>query len=67
MEIGVPVLSQKAQRVSGMEEIMERINNVWAEFKFDGTRVQLHFAKKGNYDEKRNSDNKNRKETCLAV
>jgi DNA ligase-1 len=58
MEIGVPVLSQKAQRVSGMEEIMERINNVWAEFKFDGTRVQLHFAKKGNYDEKRNSDNK---------
>jgi len=58
MEIGVPVLSQKAQRVSGMEEIMERIDNVWAEFKFDGTRVQLHFAKKGNYDEKRNSDNK---------
>ncbi len=58
MEIGVPVLSQKAQRVSGMKEIMERINNVWAEFKFDGTRVQLHFAKKGNYDEKCNSDNK---------
>jgi DNA ligase-1 len=42
MATGVPVLSQKAQRVSGMEEAMERITNVWAEFKFDGTRVQLH-------------------------
>lgn len=42
METGVPILSQKAQRVSGMEEAMERIKNVWAEFKFDGTRVQLH-------------------------
>jgi len=52
MEPGVPVLSQKAQRVSGMEEIMERINNVWAEFKFDGTRVQLHFAKEGHYQKK---------------
>jgi len=35
-----------------MEEIMERINKVWAEFKFDGTRVQLHFAKKGFYQKK---------------
>jgi len=42
IEPGVPVLSQKAQRVSGMEEAFERIPNVWAEFKFDGTRVQLH-------------------------
>jgi DNA ligase-1 len=58
MEIGVPVLSQKAQRVSGMEEIMERINKVWAEFKFDGTRVQLHFAKEGHYQNKKRSANK---------
>jgi DNA ligase-1 len=42
IETGVPVLSQKAQRVSGMEEAMERISSIWAEFKFDGTRVQLH-------------------------
>ena len=42
IEPGVPVLSQKAQRVSGMEEAFERIPQVWAEFKFDGTRVQLH-------------------------
>jgi DNA ligase-1 len=52
IETGVPVLSQKAQRVSGMEEAMERISNVWAEFKFDGTRVQLHFD--------RNKINKNK-------
>jgi DNA ligase-1 len=45
IETGVPVLSQKAQRVSGMEEAFERIPNVWAEFKFDGTRVQLHMDK----------------------
>lgn len=56
MEIGVPVLSQKAQRVSGMEEIMERINNVWAEFKFDGTRVQLHLAKEGHYQKRKQID-----------
>jgi DNA ligase-1 len=56
MEVGVPILSQKAQRVSGMEEIMERINNVWAEFKFDGTRVQLHFAKEGYYQKKDRND-----------
>ncbi len=45
MAAGVPVLSQKASRVSGMEEAFERIPNVWAEFKFDGTRVQLHMDK----------------------
>lgn len=45
METGVPVLSQKCQRVSGMEEIPERIKHMWAEFKFDGTRIQLHFDK----------------------
>ena len=59
MEIGVPILSQKAQRVSGMGEIMERINKVWAEFKFDGTRVQLHFAKKGFYQKKHMNDKTN--------
>ena len=45
METGVPILSQKCQRVTGMEEIPERIKHMWAEFKFDGTRVQLHFDK----------------------
>ncbi|GIW69824.1 MAG: putative DNA ligase [Patescibacteria group bacterium] len=45
IEPGVPVLSQKAQRVSGMEEAFKRVPDVWAEFKFDGTRVQLHMDK----------------------
>ena len=42
IETGVPVLSQKAQRLGGITEIMEKLSYVWAEFKFDGTRVQLH-------------------------
>ncbi len=42
IEPGVPVLSQKAQRISGVEEAVEKMGTVFAEFKFDGTRVQLH-------------------------
>lgn len=45
IEPGVPILSQKPQRLSGPEEAMEKMGNVWAEFKFDGTRVQLHMDK----------------------
>lgn len=54
IETGVPILSQKAQRVSGMEEAFERIPNVWVEFKFDGTRVQLHLDRNKPYT---NTDN----------
>lgn len=54
MEIGVPILSQKCQRVTGMEEIPERIKHMWAEFKFDGTRIQLHFDKKKKINKARN-------------
>jgi len=46
LETGVPILSQKAQRLSGPEEAIEKMTNVWAEYKFDGTRVQLHFDRK---------------------
>ncbi|PJA87301.1 MAG: hypothetical protein CO141_00165 [Candidatus Moranbacteria bacterium CG_4_9_14_3_um_filter_42_9] len=45
IETGVPILSQKAQRVSDAEEAIEKMGKVWAEYKFDGTRVQLHFDK----------------------
>ncbi|NMB70154.1 ATP-dependent DNA ligase [candidate division WWE3 bacterium] len=45
LETGVPILSQKAQRLSGPEEAIEKMTSVWAEYKFDGTRVQLHFDK----------------------
>lgn len=42
IEVGVPILAQKAQALASPEEILEKIKNVWAEYKFDGTRVQLH-------------------------
>lgn len=42
IEPGVPVLSQKAQRLGSAEEAIEKMQLVWAEYKFDGTRVQLH-------------------------
>jgi len=43
LETGVPVLSQKAQRLSDPEEIVEKMNGTaWTEYKLDGTRVQLH-------------------------
>lgn len=46
LETGVPVLSQKAQRLSDPEEILEKMNGTaWAEYKLDGTRVQLHLDK----------------------
>lgn len=46
IEIGVPIWPQKCQRLSSPEEVIEKMQNVWAEFKFDGTRVQLHLDRK---------------------
>ena len=43
---GVPILPQKAQRLNTPEEIIEKMDKVWCEYKFDGTRVQLHLDKK---------------------
>ena len=45
MKPGVPILPQKAQRLGSAEEIIEKMGQVWCEYKFDGTRVQLHFDK----------------------
>ena len=45
MEAGVPILSQKAQRIGGIKETIDKLEHAWAEFKFDGTRVQLHMDK----------------------
>jgi len=45
METGVPILAQKAQRAGGLQEIADRLKQFWAEYKFDGTRVQLHLDK----------------------
>lgn len=45
IETGVPILAQKCQRLSSPTEILEKMPAVWAEFKYDGTRVQLHMDK----------------------
>ncbi|KKS16354.1 MAG: putative DNA ligase [candidate division WWE3 bacterium GW2011_GWA1_41_8] len=42
MEIGVPIEPQRCQRLSDPVEIIEKMGCVSAEFKFDGTRVQVH-------------------------
>jgi len=42
---GVPILPQKAQRLNTPDEIIEKMGKVWCEYKFDGTRVQLHLDK----------------------
>jgi DNA ligase 1 len=45
VQAGVPIISQRCQRLSSAEEAIEKMKLVWAEYKFDGTRVQLHFNK----------------------
>lgn len=45
IETGVPLLAQKAQRIGGISETIDKLKQCWAEFKFDGTRVQLHMDK----------------------
>ena len=46
VELGVPILAQRCQRLSDPKEVIEKMGRVWAEFKFDGTRVQLHMNRK---------------------
>ncbi|MBI4091341.1 hypothetical protein HY419_01150, partial [candidate division WWE3 bacterium] len=54
LEVGVPVLPQLCQRVSTAEEAIEKLKgNAGGEYKYDGTRVQLHL------DRKRKTVNKN--------
>lgn len=45
LDPGVPVLVQKPQRLGGVAETIQKMGTCWAEFKFDGTRVQLHLDK----------------------
>jgi DNA ligase-1 len=58
IEPSVPILSQKCQRLTDPEEILEKMQTAWAEFKFDGTRVQLHMDKNNtNFVGKSNQEN----------
>ena len=47
IETGVPVLSEKPQRVATPDEVIEKMTSkeIWIEYKLDGTRVQVHFDK----------------------
>ncbi len=45
--VGVPVLPALCQRLNHAEEIIEKMGEVAAEQKYDGTRVQIHFRRKG--------------------
>ncbi len=47
IETGVPVLSEKPQRVASPDEVIEKMasKEIWIEYKLDGTRVQIHFDK----------------------
>ena len=46
IETGVPIMPQRCQRLASPEEIIEKMGTVSAEYKFDGTRVQLHMDRK---------------------
>lgn len=44
--LGVPVIPALAQRLASVDEMVEKMGRVYVEPKLDGTRVQIHFAKK---------------------
>ncbi len=47
VKVGVPVVSALCQRLNQASEIIEKMKDVAVERKYDGTRVQIHFRRKG--------------------
>ncbi|MDH5533168.1 MAG: ATP-dependent DNA ligase [Candidatus Pacebacteria bacterium] len=45
VEAGVPVVPALCQRLNSSEEIIQKMGEVYAEPKFDGLRVQIHFIR----------------------
>jgi DNA ligase-1 len=45
--IGVPVLSELAQRLKSPKEMIEKMGEVAIEPKFDGLRIQIHYKRSG--------------------
>jgi DNA ligase 1 len=45
VEAGIPVVPALCQRLNSSEEIIEKMGEVYAEPKFDGLRVQIHFIR----------------------
>ncbi len=48
--LGVPIVPALAQRLSSVDEMIEKMGRVYVEPKLDGTRVQIHYSK--NLDQK---------------
>jgi DNA ligase-1 len=44
--LGIPVMPALCQRLKSAEEMIQKMNEVVVEPKFDGTRVQIHFSRK---------------------
>ncbi|MBI2310362.1 ATP-dependent DNA ligase [Candidatus Collierbacteria bacterium] len=47
VEVGVPVIPALCQRLNHAVEIIEKMGEVAAERKYDGTRVQIHYKRTG--------------------
>jgi len=63
---GVPIQLQKAQRVKSFEEVLNKMDTTWLEYKLDGTRVQLHLDKNNKYETKDSSLFKNKDDEYLV-
>lgn len=48
VETGIPVVPALCHRLNSSEEIIEKMGEVYAEPKFDGLRVQIHFKREEN-------------------
>ena len=42
--VGVPIIPALAQRLSSVDEMIEKMGGVYVEPKLDGTRVQIHYS-----------------------
>lgn len=47
LEVGVPVVPALCQRLNSAAEIIDKMGEVYAEPKYDGLRVQIHFRRDG--------------------
>jgi DNA ligase-1 len=50
IEVGVPIVPQLCQVLASPEEVIEKMETIYAEAKYDGLRVQIHLSKKGLVD-----------------
>jgi DNA ligase-1 len=45
IEIFTPIFPQKCQRIDNIDNVIDKMGTVFSEFKFDGSRVQMHMSK----------------------